>query len=42
MRIKNRSGKREFRLRTGARFRVFEGWECESREGLVAGNGITN
>ena len=33
---------REFRLQTGARFRAFEGWESESREGLVAGNGITN
>ena len=33
-RIENRSGKREFQLRAGAGFRVFEGSGCENREGL--------
>ena len=34
MRIKNRSGKREFQLRAGAGFSVFEKSGCENREGL--------
>ena len=40
MQIKNRSGKREFQLRAGAGFRIFEGSGCENSEGLVAINGI--
>ena len=38
MRIKNRSGKREFQPRV----RRFERSGCDNREGVVAGNGITS
>ena len=41
MRIKNRSGKREFQPQAGAGFRAFERSGCENREEVVAGNGIT-
>ena len=41
MRIKSRSGEREFQLQMGVGFRGFERSECENREGVVAGNGIT-
>ena len=36
----NRSGKREFQLRTGAGFCVFTALGCENRKGKVAGYGI--
>ena len=40
MGAENRSGMREFQLRAGAGFRVFEKSGCENRKGIVAGYGI--
>ena len=40
MGAENRSGKREFQLRAGAGFCVFEGSGCENCKGKVAGYGI--
>ena len=40
MRAENGSGKREFHLRVGAGFCVFEESGCENRKGKVAGYGI--
>ena len=40
MEAENRSGKREFHLRAGAGFCVFEESGCENRKGKVAGYGI--
>ena len=40
MGAENRSGKREFHLRAGAGFCVFEESGCENRKGKVAGYGI--
>ena len=41
MGAENRSGKREFHLRVGAGFCVFEESGCENRKGKVAGYGIS-
>ena len=40
MGAENRSGKREFHLRAGAGFCVFEESGCENRKGKVVGYGI--
>ena len=40
MGAENRSGKREFQLRAGAGFCVFEGSGCKNCKGKVAGYGI--
>jgi len=40
MGAENRSGKREFQLRAGAGFCVFEGSGCKTCKGKVVGYGI--
>ena len=40
MGAENISGKREFQLRAGAGYCVFEGLGCENRKGKVVGYGI--